>query len=302
MKNLTIKKALFPVAGMGTRMLPLTKTIAKELLPVFDTPVLDILVEECMNAGIEEIIFVTSKGKNSIMDYFSSLPELEEKLRKKANAGDKNSALRLQKITKFNKIKFSSVRQAEQLGDGHAILQAKHLLQNEPFIVVFGDDLTFPNNSSKESKKSSIQQLLEAYTQTQSSIIGVRTVPLETIAAYGVVDINNSDKKISTISHVVEKPKPQKSPSNQAIIGKYICTPDIWDALEHATSSVDGETRLIDGFEQLLKNKILISSCSIEGERFDAGNIKELFFANVYTALKSGNITKDEILEIMKLA
>ncbi len=298
MKKIT--KALFPVAGMGTRMLPLTKSASKEMLPVFDTPVLDILVEECVNAEIEEIIFITSKGKYEIMDYFDALPNLEKKLQKKIDAGDTDSKIRLEKITKFNKIKFSSVRQAEQLGDGHAILQAKHLLKNESFVVVFGDDLTFPNNNSEESKKSSIQQLLEAYKTTQSSVVGVRSVPLETISSYGVVDINNSTNKVSVIKNVVEKPAQKDAPSNQAIIGKYICTSDIWNALENATSSEGGETRLIDGFEQLLKSNISVSACSIEGERFDAGNINELFFANVYCALKSGEVSKDEILEILK--
>jgi len=302
MKNNTIvKKALFPVAGMGTRMLPLTKVAAKELLPVYNVPALDILVEECMNAGIEEIIFVTSKGKDSIMDYFDALPELEEKLQKKVDAGDKESMVRLQKITKFKNMKFSSVRQAEQKGDGHAILQAKHLLKNEPFLVVFGDDLTFTNSSSVEAKKSSIQQLLEAYEIKQSSIVGVREVPMETISSYGVVDIPNTGEKVNCIKNVIEKPSVEKAPSNQAIIGKYICTPDIWNGLENATTSAGGEIRLIDGFEQLLKDNISVSSCKIEGERFDAGNIKELFFANVYTALKSGDVTKKEILDIIDL-
>ncbi len=299
--NKIITKALFPVAGMGTRMLPLTKTSAKELLPVYDTPALDILVEECMNAGIEEIIFVTSKGKDSILDYFDALPELESKLQKKVDAGDIGSAVRLKRITKFKNVKFSSVRQSEQLGDGHAILQAKHLLKNEPFVVVFGDDLTFPNTTSEDAKKSSIQQLLEVYEVEKCSVIGVRSVAIETISSYGVVDISNSDKKVNTVKSVVEKPKQQDAPSNQAIIGKYICTADIWNALENANASEGGEIRLIDGFEQLLKNDISVASCAIEGERFDAGNIKELFFANVYRAICSGEVTKDEILDVMKL-
>ena len=296
-----VKKALFPVAGMGTRLLPLTKVAAKELLPVYNVPALDILVEECMNAGIEEIIFVTSKGKDSIMDYFDALPELEEKLQKKVDAGDKDSAVRLQKITKFKNLQFSSVRQAEQKGDGHAILQAKHLLKNEPFLVVFGDDLTFTNSSSIEAKKSSIQQLLEAYEVKKSSIIGVREVPIETISSYGVVDISNTIEKVNAVKNVIEKPSVEKAPSNQAIIGKYICTPDIWNALKNATTSTGGEIRLIDGFEKLLNDNVFVYSCKIEGERFDAGNIKELFFANVYTALKSGDVTKKEVLEIIDL-
>ena len=295
----TIKKALFPVAGIGTRMLPLTKTLPKELLPVFDTPVLDLLVEECVDAGIEEIIFVTSKEKNAIIDYFDSFPDLELKLQKKVNEGDMESKTRLKQITKFNTIKFSSVRQSEQLGDGHAILQAQHLLRDEPFLVIFGDDLTFASKNSKNTQNSSIQQLLEAYEKTHASIIGVRTVPIETISSYGVVDIEDSTQKINTIHNVVEKPHKNNAPSNQAIIGKYICTPDIWNAIKNATSSEGGEIRLIDGFEKLLKNNKPLYSCSIEGNRFDTGNIKELLFANVYHAIQTGKVTKTEIQNII---
>lgn len=294
-----ITKALFPVAGMGTRMLPLTKSASKEMLPVYDSPVLDILVEECVHAGIEEIIFVTSREKAEIENYFDALPYLEAKLQKKANTGDIGSANRLEKITKFKNIKFSAVRQAEQLGDGHAILQAKHLLKDEPFLVVFGDDLTF---LGKDTKKSSIIQLLESYEQKKSCVIGVREVSLDTISSYGVVGIaGDQNDKVNDVESVIEKPKKEDAPSNHAIIGKYVCTSDIWNALEKATPSAGGEIRLIDGFETLLEQSFPVASCSISGDRFDVGNIKELFFANVYKAIDSGEVTKEEVNAVMNL-
>jgi UTP--glucose-1-phosphate uridylyltransferase len=288
MKKIT--KALFPVAGMGTRMLPASKSIPKELLPLYDTPILDILLEECIDAGITEFVVVTSKGKDSIMDYVDNFPELEKKLQKKADAGDTESKKRLAQITKFTNVNFSFVRQGEQNGDGHAILCAEHLLKNDDFLVVFGDEITF-------GEPSSITQLLEAYAEKNSSIIGVQEVPQEKISAYGVVnpsEQNFSGKKVQEITGVVEKPKAENAPSNLAVIGKYICTSDIWDALKNSGVSEGGETRLIDGFEELLKTK-KISSCTIDGKRFDTGSMHGYFFAMVFSALKSKEITKEEL-------
>ncbi len=284
MKKIT--KALFPVAGMGTRMLPATKAIPKELLPIYNTPIIDVLIEECMEAGIDEIILVTSREKYLIENYFDSFHELEKKLAKKRDFE------RLARIQKFKKIKFSSVRQGEQLGDGHAIMQAKHLLGDEPFLVIFGDDLTF-------GTPSSVAQLLQAYEKTQHSIIGVRQVPRETLSSYGVVAISgNSD--LEAISGVVEKPKIEDAPSDKAVIGKYVCTSEIWTALENAGTSHGGEMRLIDGFEIMLEKNQQISAQTISGERFDAGSTKGYFLANVFMAMKSGEVSKDEILEVIK--
>lgn len=280
-----IKKALFPVAGMGTRMLPATKSIPKELLPVYNTPILDLLVSECVQAGIEEIILVTSREKYLIENYFDSFPELEKKLE------EKRDWERLERIQKFKNIKFSAVRQGVQNGDGHAMLCARHLLGEEPFLVIFGDELTF-------GTPSSVQQLITAYNTKQSCIIGVKEVPLEKISSYGVVDISgNSD--LEKINGVVEKPHADKAPSNKAVIGKYVCTAEIWNALENAGSSKGGETRLIDGFEQLLKTQDLYAQ-TLDGERFDTGSTKGYFLANLYFALQSGEVSAEEIHSFLK--
>lgn len=275
-----IKKALFPVAGMGTRMLPATKSIPKELLPVYNTPILDLLVSECVDAGIEEIILVTSREKYLIENYFDSFPELEKKLKAKKDWD------RLKTIEKFRSIKFSAVRQGEQHGDGHAMKCAEHLIGEEPFLVIFGDELTF-------GYPSSVRQLMDAYQETKTCVIGVREVPKKEISLYGVVDIKGISN-IEQVHGVVEKPDPLMAPSNKAVVGKYICTPEIWKALASAGTSKGGELRLIDGFETLLESS-KVHACTLEGERFDTGSSKGYFWANVYYALKSGYITPQEI-------
>lgn len=285
MKKIT--KAVFPVAGQGTRMLPSTKSIPKELLPLYDTPIIDFLVEECVNEGIEEIIFITSKCKHSLENYFDSLPELEKKLEIKKDFES------LERIRKFKNIKISFVRQGEQKGDGHAILQAKHLLQDSPFLVIFGDDITFNN-------KSSVAQLLEAYKEKESSILAVTTVDKKNISSYGVVDISTNEK-INKVNNVIEKPSPEKAPSNKAIIGKYICMPTIWEALENSSVSVGGEYRLIDAFEYLIKKDQDIFSCTIDGNRFDTGSKKGYAMASLFFALKNKHISKDEVLNLLNL-
>jgi UTP--glucose-1-phosphate uridylyltransferase len=283
MKKIT--KAVFPVAGYGTRMLPSTKSIPKELLPLYDTPIIDCLVEECINEGIDEVIFITSKEKNSLENYFDSLPELEKKLENKKDFKS------LKNIQKFKNIKISFVRQGDQKGDGHAILQARHLLQDESFLVVFGDDITF-------GKESSVKQLIEAYNEKKSSIVAVTTVDRAKISSYGVVDIS-TNYKINKINNVIEKPLPEKSPSNKAIIGKYICTNNIWDALEKSSVSEGGEYRLIDAFDYLIKNNQSVFSCTISGNRFDTGSKKGYAMASLFFAIKNKKITQKEVLDLL---
>lgn len=283
MKKIT--KAIFPVAGMGTRMLPATKATPKELLPVFTTPILDLLVSECHDAGIEEIILITSREKFLIESYFDSFPELEKKLARK---GDTN---RLAIIQKFKSMKISCVRQGEPKGDGHAILCAEHLLGDESFLVVFGDELTF-------GEPNSITQLLNAYEQKQSSVIGVRKVPMSDVSSYGVVEPKEQGA-IFEIAGIQEKPKKADAKSDMAVIGKYICTSSIWKALHNSTESDGGEIRLADGFAELVKTE-KISACTISGERFDTGSPKGYALANLYYALASKGITKEDVHEILE--
>lgn len=281
----TIKKAVFPVAGLGTRMLPATKAVPKELLPLYDTPILDILVEEAIDAGIEEIIFVVSREKYLIEHYFDSFPELERRLE------EKKDFMRLEKIQKYKNIKFSSVRQGEQKGDGHALMQARHLLGDESFLVVFGDDVMFGNPSS-------MAQLIDAYENHKNSIIGVYEVNLEDVSSYGIVAPVKEIQTVFTIADVQEKPSREQAKSNLAIIGKYICTKDIWNALENAGTSHGGEMRLADAFLEMIPNTPL-SACLLSGNRFDTGNMHGYFFANLFYTLKKGEISKKEIEEFL---
>lgn len=284
MKKIT--RAVFPVAGMGTRMLPATKSVPKELLPIYDTPILDILVEEAVDAGIEEIIFVVSREKYLIEHYFDSFPELERKLE------EKKDFERLARIQKFKNVHFSSVRQGEQKGDGHAILQAKHLLKDDPFLVVFGDDVMF-------GTPSSMKQLIDAYDHHQNTIIGVYEVDHAEVSSYGIVAPSaDSSGAFFSVADVQEKPKQEDAKSNLAIIGKYICTSDIWEAIENAGTSHGGESRLADAFLELLPAKPL-SACLLSGTRFDTGNMQGYFYANIFYALQSGEVTKDEILKFL---
>ncbi len=289
MKKIT--KALFPIAGMGTRLLPATKAVPKELLPVYDRPILEVLVEEVVDAGIHEIIFVTSRKKSALENHFDAYPELEKKLE------EEGKTELFEKIRKFRNVKFTYVRQAEPKGDGHAMQCAEHLFGDEPFLVIFGDELLF-------GPSSSVQQLLSAYEKTNTSIIGVRHVPTAEISSYGVVapllKVDSNEKnthekgEIFQIQGVVEKPRPEDAPSNFAVIGKYICTPEIWKALEDSQKISSGEIRLIDGFSEILAKKGVLYASEMKGFRFDTGNPKGLFLANLYSALQNG-VTKEEI-------
>lgn len=270
-----IRKAVFPAAGFGTRFLPVTKSLPKEMLPIVDKPVIQYLVEEAVAAGIEEIIIVTGRGKRSIEDHFDYSFELEHTLVEKG----KHSLLKeVQGIA--NLAKFVYVRQPMPLGDGHAILCAKELVGDEPFAVLFGDDIV-------DHKIPAIKQLINVYNQTGSSVIGLEKVDKKETDQYGIIKpkIQKHPSRIYEIENLVEKPSPAKAPSNLAIIGKYIVTPEIIKALENSKSSHGGEIRLIDGFRELRK-KQAIYGYEIEGKRYDTGNKLGLITATIDFALK----------------
>jgi len=260
-----IRKAVLPVAGVGTRFLPATKVVPKELLPIVDKPVIQYLVEEAVSSGIEEIIFVISKGKELILDHFSPKPELEEFLQKKGKEDI------LKKIEPIHKMaKFSHVYQDFPHGDGHAILQAEELVGNEPFLVLFGDDIV-------KGDVPSAKQLIDSFQG--ESIIAVEKVPESEISSYGVIDPGEQNGNLYEVKGLVEKPEASKAPSDLGIIGKYICPPEIFDALKNADTSKGGEIRLIDGFIELSKSQ-KIWAFQIEGERFDTGKPSGLVSAN----------------------
>lgn len=268
-----IRKAVFPAAGFGTRFLPVTKSLPKEMLPIVDKPVIQYLVEEAVAAGIEEIIIVTGRGKRSIEDHFDYSFELEHTLVEK---GKHNLLKEVQGIA--NLAKFVYVRQPMPLGDGHAILCAKELIGDEPFAVLFGDDIV-------DHKIPAIKQLINVYNQTGGSVIGLEKVDKKETDQYGIIKPKNQNGRIYEIENLVEKPTPAKAPSNLAIIGKYIVTPEIIQALEKSKPSHGGEIRLIDGFREL-KKKQKVFGYEIEGKRYDTGNKLGLITATIDFALK----------------
>ncbi|MFC1600277.1 UTP--glucose-1-phosphate uridylyltransferase GalU [Patescibacteria group bacterium] len=268
-----IRKAVFPAAGYGTRFLPATKAQPKEMLPIVDKPVIQYLVEEAVESGIEEIIIVTGRGKRAIEDHFDHSFELEHMLDAK---GKKDMLEMIQKVS--NLAKFIYVRQPIPLGDGHAIMCAREVLGDEPFAVMFGDDIV-------DSKVPALKQLIDVYDKTSSSVIGLEKVPKEDTDKYGIVQSCGFDGRVHHLEGMVEKPKPEDAPSNLGVIGKYVCTPEIFEALDAAKPSKDGEIRLIDGFLELIKTQ-QIYGYELEGQRYDTGNTFGFIQATIDYAMK----------------
>ncbi len=272
-----IRKAVLPAAGFGTRFLPVTKTIPKEMLPIVDKPVIQYLIEEAVASGIEEIIIVSGRGKRAIEDHFDHAYELEHILLEKG----KNHLL--EEIKGIPSMaKFFYVRQSFQLGDGHAVLCAKELIGNEPFAVMFGDDII-------DGPKPGIQQLIDVFEQKQASVIGLEKVEPQNVSSYGVIGPSSSDGRLHEVSTMVEKPQPQDAPSDLAIIGKYVVTPEIFEALENCQASKDNEIRLIDGFRKLIETQ-KIYGYELEGKRYDTGDKFGLIQATIDFALKREDI------------
>src|SRR5256885_4820845 len=211
-----IRKAVLPIAGLGTRLLPASKVIPKEMLPLVDKPILQYIVEEAVNAGVEEIIFVTSRSKRSIEDHFDAFPELEAALQRKGRWKELDELQRLQTMASY-----SSVRQPKPSGLGHAILCAKNLVGNEPFIVMLGDDLVAPETPCLSS-------MIKIYEEYNSSVLLLFTAPPEMIPSYGIVSAEDLESDMVRVTHIVEKPTLKEAPSNLAVAGRYILTPDIF--------------------------------------------------------------------------
>jgi len=262
---MNIKKAVLPVAGVGTRFMPATKVVPKELLPIVDKPVIQYLVEEAVNSGIEEIIFVISKGKELIKEHFSHQPKTEKFLK------DRDKKEILKKIEPIHKMaKFKYVYQNFPHGDGHAVLQAEKDVGNEPFLVLFGDDIV-------KSKVPAARQLIRKFHG--ESIIAVEKVSKKDISSYGIIKPGTHKGRLYKVKGLVEKPRPEKAPSNLGIIGKYVCPPEIFTALKNAKRGKDDEIRLIDGFIELSKSQ-KIWAVQIQGKRFDTGKPRGLVEAN----------------------
>jgi UTP--glucose-1-phosphate uridylyltransferase len=275
--KMKVRKAVFPAAGLGTRFLPATKAQPKEMLPIVDKPIIQYGVEEALAAGCDQIIIITGRGKVAIEDHFDVSYELERIL------GDRGKTDLLKIVRQISDmIHVAYVRQKEALGLGHAVLMAKELIGNEPFAVILADDVI-------DAPKPCLRQMVEVFEETQASVIASQVVEGPAISAYGVLDIKEADGRfegrLSEIKHMVEKPKMEEAPSKQAIIGRYILTPAIFDVLEKTTPGAGGELQLTDAMRNLLQQERMWAYV-YEGKRYDTGDKLGFLKATVEFALQ----------------
>ena len=282
-----VKKAVIPAAGYGTRFLPATKAMAKEMLPIVDKPTIQSIVGEAIEAGIEDILIVTGKSKRPIEDHFDSNIELEEHLRKQG----KDDLLELVKPTNVN---LFFVRQSYPKGLGHAILQAKAFVGNEPFVVMLGDDIM-------QGQEPLTKQLIDVYKKTHASNIAVMEVPHEETSKYGIIAPERElEDGIYNVEYFVEKPKPEDAPSDLAIIGRYLLTPEIFDILENQAPGAGGEIQLTDAIDTLNKTQRVFAK-RFDGKRYDIGNKLGFLEMSIEYGLKHPEIKeglRDYLLDI----
>jgi len=276
-KGVSLKKAVLPAAGLGTRFLPATKASPKEMLPIVDKPLIQYAVEEAVRAGLDEFIIITGKNKRSIEDHFDCAYELEEKL--KTTGKEKL----LKDVNKLNNIKFGYIRQRSALGLGHAVLCAKPFVGNEPFAVILSDDLLEPDCRL-------LEEMISIYNQKKCSVIALEEVPETHVNRYGIID-GEPEGDIYRINDLIEKPEPAKAPSNLAIIGRYILTPEIFDILERQKPGVGGEIQLTDALRKIA-GKIPIYGYPIKCKRYDAGEKLGYLKAVVDFALSKSELSE----------
>ena len=277
MSKQPIRKAILPVAGFGTRFLPATKAQPKEMLPLVDTPVIQYLVEEAVNSGIEQIIFVTGRSKRALEDHFDSHYELECLLEDK---GKREALQEVQSLT--NMAEFFYVRQKQPRGNGDAILSAKNLVGNEPCAVLFGDDLV-------NAEPPALQQLINVYEQYEDPVIALTSVPHQQVSKYGIVEGETDDNTLFKLRDFKEKPDPTETDSSQAVIGKYVITPDFFDKLEDMKGSIEGELGMDNAVNALLGERDLYG-LEVEGTRYDCGDKLGYIQATIDYALKHETI------------
>ena len=254
-----IKKAVFPVAGMGTRFLPAPKASPKEMLPIVDKPLIQYAVEEAVEAGCTDIVFITGRNKRSIEDHFDKAYELETELERK----NKNALLEIAQNILPDGVNLMYIRQTEALGLGHAVLCAAPAVGNEPFAVILADDLI-------DAPKGALAQMMDVYNATGSSVLGVETVDPSQTGSYGIVEIAPKDA-YQRVTSIVEKPKPADAPSNLAVVGRYILTPAIFDLLRHTQAGAGGEIQLTDAIATLLQQETVLAH-AFSGQRYDCGS------------------------------
>ena len=283
---MTVKKAIIPAAGLGTRFLPATKSQPKEMLPIVDKPTLQYIIEEAINSGIEEILIITGRNKKSIEDHFDKSVELELELEQK---GKQEMLEMVRDIA--NMVNIHYIRQKEPKGLGHAIHCAKSFIGDEPFAVLLGDDIV-------DNEIPCLKQLISAYDEYKTSILGVQEVAKEDTNKYGILDVKHIEDRVYKVKDMVEKPDVDKAPSNVAILGRYIITPAIFDILENQEPGKGGEIQLTDALKTLGKQEA-IYAYNFEGRRYDVGDKFGFLEATIDFALKRDNL-RDDLLNYME--
>ncbi len=284
-----IKKAIFPAAGLGTRFLPATKASPKEMLPIVDKPLIQYGVEEAISCGLKEIVIITGKHKRSIEDHFDYAFELEDKLRK---SGKKKL---IEEINRLNRIKIGYIRQGYALGLGHAIYCARPFVNDEPFAVILSDDVI-------DTKETLLKDMVALYKKLRSPILALEQVPLSEVHRYGVIEGTKEEDGVFRITGLVEKPDTESAPSDLAIIGRYILTPDIFDILAKSKPGKGGEIQLTDAIGKLLKKRAVYGFL-FKGKRYDAGDKFGYLKATVDFALKNPELAeqfKSHIIEVAR--
>lgn len=276
-----VKKAIIPAAGLGTRFLPATKAQPKEMLNIIDQPVIQYIIEEVVNSGIEEILIITGRDKRSIENHFDYSPELEHTLTQR---GKHDLVRELREISDLAKIYYT--RQKEALGLGHAVLQAKEFVGDEPFAVLLGDDIIYNDGDP------CLKQMIDVFESVDNPVVASQKVPDEMVSSYGIFDTDQTGDKVLKVTDMIEKPSLEEAPSNLAVMGRYILTPDIFPILETTGVGIGNEIQLTDAIKELMKSRE-IYACEFEGKRYDTGNKVESIKAIIELSLKREDIRQD---------
>jgi len=282
MKNFTnVNKAVFPVAGLGTRFLPATKAQPKEMLPIVDKPLIQYAVEEAYEAGVRHMIFVTGRNKRAIEDHFDTAYELENEL----EAAGKEELLSVVRSLTPSDMDCSYVRQPRSLGLGHAVLCARHIVSDEPFAVLLADDLM----CGPPGGRGVLSQMVEVFREVQSSVLAVQEVPLEHVKRYGIVAGTTAGERLVKVEQMVEKPSPESAPSRLGVAGRYVLTPSVFDAIRNQPRGSGGEIQLTDGIAQLIGPEG-VYAYRYEGKRFDCGSKQGFLEASVEFAMRHAEV------------
>ena len=285
--NKKVTKAIFPVAGMGTRFLPATKSVPKEIMTLVDRPLVQYAIDEARAAGITDFIFVTARGKSALEDYFDNAPELEARLEEDG----KDKLLETLRSTYMESGAVAYIRQHRAMGLGHAVSCARRLIGDEPFAVILPDDVI-------AAEKPCLQQMVEAYEETGGSMVAAMEVPQEKASAYGLLDVKEDMGAVVSVKGMVEKPKPEDAPSNLAVIGRYILTPDVMNNLETIERGAGGELQLTDAIAAELTQNRNVYGYRFNGQRYDCGSKAGFLQATVAFALARDDL-RDELTQYL---